>query len=66
MQFLQNKRKDRINNNGNIMNKNKVEVLARLNVWLEHALLGELLHTLPMRFLYINAANFLNEFFSFF
>ena len=48
------------------MNKKKVQVLARLNVWLEQALLGEVLRTLPMRVLYINAANFLNEFFSFF
>ena len=46
------------------MNKKKVQVLARLNVWLEQALLGGILHVLPMRVPYINAANFLNGFVS--
>jgi hypothetical protein len=31
------------------MDKKKVHVLARLNVWLEQTFLGEILHTLPMR-----------------
>ena len=63
-QVLQNKKRTEEIMLETMMNKKKVQVLARLNVWLEQALLGGILHVLPMRVLYINAANFLNGFVS--
>jgi hypothetical protein len=63
-QVLQNKKRTEEIIMETMMNKKKVQVLARLNVWLEQALLGGILHVLPMRVLYINAANFLNGFVS--